>query len=79
MGRVVRLSGVPDHDCAPYVAAGATVAIPLLDVANRYVQIGAGAGHWVLKGLSLDQIGADLLSSRRWVPRRLGHLRPSHA
>ncbi len=48
------------YDQAPYTPSRATGAIPFIDVANRYLQIGADADPSVLEGLSLDQIAADL-------------------
>ena len=48
------------YDRAPYAPSRATGAIPFIDLANRYLQIGASADPSVLEGLSLAQIATDL-------------------
>lgn len=45
-----------EYDSRP----GVPETIPFIDVADRYLQIGASADASVLEGLSLDQIAADL-------------------
>ena len=47
------------YDAPPYTKYGAN-AIPFVDVGNRYLTIGSSTSPSVLKGLSLDQIAADL-------------------
>jgi uncharacterized protein DUF929 len=48
------------YDAPPYTKDGGNNAIPFVDVGNRYLTIGSSASPSVLKGLSLDQIAADL-------------------
>lgn len=47
-------------DAPPYVAAANTNAIPFLDLANRYLQVGASYSPSVLQGHSRSQIAAAL-------------------
>ncbi|MGH9030399.1 MAG: hypothetical protein ACRDV4_12395, partial [Acidimicrobiales bacterium] len=57
------------YDRAPYTNEAGS--IPFIDIANRYVMVGAGYDPAVLSHLSLHQIAGDLSNTRSPVARAI--------
>jgi hypothetical protein len=60
------------YDALPFVAQGHEGAYPFIDIANRFVVIGATGDVRVLQGLTMEQIAAQLSDAASAVAKSVG-------
>lgn len=61
----LQASTLQKYDAPPYIAAQNAGSIPFVDIANRYIQIGAAYDPTLLAGLTWTQIANDAATAAR--------------